>query len=160
MPARHIVCAVTSAPGKTPPNARHWRPYHGHSTLQARPRISPGTLAADTREALSALVNHPFPGNVRELENAVERAVVFAEKNILGLADLPILFTESAETEAGPAGDSLLEKVRRLETQEIRMALRESGGVKSRAARTLGITERMLAYKMKAYGIGAGPGRA
>ncbi|RPJ02891.1 MAG: hypothetical protein EHM31_02330, partial [Candidatus Aminicenantes bacterium] len=57
----------------------------------------------------------------------------------------------------GPAGDSLVDKVRRLEVQEIRMALRDSGGVKSRAARSLGITERMLAYKMKAYGLPAGP---
>jgi DNA-binding NtrC family response regulator len=113
-----------------------------------------------TREALSVLVNQPFPGNVRELENVVERAVVFAEKNVLGLADLPVVFTESAETDAWPAGDSLLEKVRRLETQEIRMALRETGGVKSRAARALGITERMLAYKMKAYGLRAGTGRS
>ena len=63
-------------------------------------------------------------------------------------------------------GDFLLDKVRRLEIREIRMALRASSGVKSRAARALGITERMLAYKMKTYGLDAGakgsaaPGKA
>ena len=112
-----------------------------------------------SREALGVLVAHAYPGNVRELENVVERAVVFAERDVLGLADLPMVFTESAVEDPGPAGDSLPGKVRRLETQEIRAALREAGGVKSRAARALGITERMLAYKMKAYGLTAGPGK-
>jgi two-component system NtrC family response regulator len=111
-----------------------------------------------TREALTRLVTHAFPGNVRELENVIERAVVFAEKDVLGVTDLPVIFAETAATDAGPAGDSLLDKVRRLETQEIRMALRETGGVKSRAARALGITERMLAYKMKTSGLAAEPG--
>ena len=111
-----------------------------------------------TREALTRLVTHAFPGNVRELENVIERAVVFAEKDVLGVTDLPVVFAETAGPGAGPAGDSLLDKVRRLETQEIRMALRETAGIKSRAARALGITERMLAYKMKTYGLAARPG--
>jgi DNA-binding NtrC family response regulator len=110
-----------------------------------------------SREALNALVGHAFPGNVRELENIVERAVVFADKDVLGVADLPLAFTESAGADHGPDGEALPDKVRRLEMREIRKALREAGGVKSRAARALGLTERMLAYKMKAYGIAAGP---
>ena len=108
-----------------------------------------------TREALNALVAHAYPGNVRELENVVERAVVFAERNVLGISDIPLVLRETAEADSGPAGDSLLDKVRKLETQEIRQALRESGGVKSRAAKALGITERMLSYKMKTYGLAA-----
>jgi DNA-binding NtrC family response regulator len=47
----------------------------------------------------------------------------------------------------------LNDKVRDLEISEIRRALEKTGGVKSRAARLLGITERMLAYKMKIYGL-------
>lgn len=111
-----------------------------------------------TREALNVLVAHAFPGNVRELENLVERAVVFAEKDVLGISDVPLGLKETGEADPGPAGDSLLDRVRRLETQEIRRALRESGGVKSRAARLLGITERMLGYKMKTYGLSAEQG--
>jgi two-component system NtrC family response regulator len=109
-----------------------------------------------TREALAVLVGHPYPGNVRELENVIERAVVFAEKDVLGVTDLPVDFTEAADERPGPGADSLVDKVRRLEVQEIRMALRESAGIKSRAARRLGITERMLAYKIKTYGLEAG----
>ncbi|MBE0710980.1 MAG: two-component system response regulator, partial [Candidatus Aminicenantes bacterium] len=108
-----------------------------------------------TREALNSLVAHAFPGNVRELENIIERAVVFVDRDILGISDVPLVLRETAEADLGFAGDSLLDKVRRLETQEIRQALRESGGVKSRAAKALGITERMLAYKMKTYGLTA-----
>jgi DNA-binding NtrC family response regulator len=114
------------------------------------------TIQGITREAMAALVRHDYPGNVRELENVVERAVVFAEKNVLGIVDLPIDFTEAAAEGPLPPGDSLVDRVRRLEIQEIRMALRASDGVKSRAARTLGITERMLAYKMKQYGLAPG----
>jgi two-component system response regulator AtoC len=117
------------------------------------------TIQGITREALGVLVNHPYPGNVRELENVVERAVVFAEKTVIGAADLPLDFTEASAEGPGPSGDSLVDKVRRLEIQEVKMALRASAGVKSRAARALGVTERMLAYKMKAYGLGTGPGR-
>jgi DNA-binding NtrC family response regulator len=106
-----------------------------------------------TREALGLLINHPFPGNVRELENVIERAVVFAEKDVLGASDLPLGLRDAAEPSPGPEADTLTDKVRRLETQEIRRALRENGGIKSRAARALGITERMLAYKMKSYGL-------
>jgi two-component system response regulator AtoC len=115
-----------------------------------------------TREALAILLNHPFPGNVRELENVVERAVVFAEKDVLGISDLPLVLRDAADPIPGPAGDSLPDRVRRLEVQEIRRALREAGGVKSRAARALGLTERMLGYKIKTYGLGpetGGPAR-
>lgn len=110
-----------------------------------------------TREALSVLMNYPFPGNVRELENAIERAVVFADGDILGAADLPVFLQERTEDDLLSAADSLVDRVRVLETREIRRALRESGGVKSKAARTLGITERMLSYKVKTYGLAPGP---
>jgi len=112
-----------------------------------------------SREALSVLVKHAYPGNVRELENVVERAVVFAERNVIGVADLPVFFTEGEGADPGSQGDSLTDKVRRLEAQEIRMALRQAEGVKSRAARALGITERMLSYKLKIYGLGDKPAR-
>jgi DNA-binding NtrC family response regulator len=54
------------------------------------------TIQGITREAMAALVRHDYPGNVRELENVVERAVVFAEKNVLGAPDLPLDFTDAA----------------------------------------------------------------
>jgi two-component system NtrC family response regulator len=105
-----------------------------------------------SREAMSALLAYPFPGNVRELENIVERAVVFCRGETILAEDLPVFLGEKSENVADD-GLSLTEKVRRLETREIRRALRENGGVKSRAARALGITERVLGYKMKSTGI-------
>ncbi|MGB9835452.1 MAG: sigma-54-dependent transcriptional regulator [Candidatus Saccharicenans sp.] len=109
-------------------------------------------------EALDLLVKHDFPGNVRELENAIERAVVFAEGDYLTRADLPVFLEIRPEKELGDEGNdnfprALPDKVRELEIREIKRALEKSGGIKSRAARLLGITERMLSYKMKIYGL-------
>jgi len=105
-------------------------------------------------EAMSALMAHSFPGNIRELENAIERAVVFCEGDYVTLADLPVVLKEKEERNiSADAGGSLEDKVRRLEIQEIKRALDGSGGVKSKAARALGITERMLGYKIKIYGL-------
>lgn len=108
-------------------------------------------------EALNALMNHDFKGNVRELENAIERAVIFAEGEVITRADLPVFLEIKSESElAGAEAESskpLPDRVRDLEIREIRRALEKCGGVKSRAARMLGITERMLSYKMKIYGL-------
>ncbi len=109
-------------------------------------------VAGISREAMSLLIAYPFPGNIRELENIVERAVVFLEGETIRAEDLPVFLKEQTE-EAIDESLGLPEKVRRLEIREIRRALDQSGGVKSRAARALGLTERMLAYKMKTYGI-------
>lgn len=106
-----------------------------------------------SREAMAALMGYPFPGNIRELENTIERAVVFSEGGVLSLADLPVFLKEKKEEEIAVEDMPLTEKVKRLETREIRRALLEANGVKSRAARALGITERMLRYKMKTYGL-------
>lgn len=110
-------------------------------------------------EALDMLMKHDFPGNVRELENAIERAVVFAEGEYITRADLPVFLEIRSEKELKEREEMdslsrpLPDKVRELEIREIKKALEKSGGVKSRAARLLGITERMLSYKMKIYGI-------
>jgi two-component system response regulator AtoC len=113
------------------------------------------TIEGVSREAMAALLRYPYPGNVRELENVVERAVVFAEGSSLTLADLPVFLKERGEDELTTDDLPLPEKIRRVETREIRRALREAAGVKSRAARALGLTERMLSYKIKRYRIGA-----
>jgi len=104
--------------------------------------------------SMSALMAHSFPGNIRELENVIERAVVFCEGDYVTLADLPVVLKEKEEHDiSADAGGSLEDKVRRLEIKEIKRALEVSGGVKSKAARALGITERMLSYKIKIYEI-------
>jgi two-component system NtrC family response regulator len=111
-------------------------------------------IAGITKDAMDLLLKYPYPGNIRELENIIERAVVFAESSSLISDDLPVFLKEERE-EALPAEDlTLTERVARIEKLEIKKALRENGGVKSRAARALGITERILGYKMKIYDLG------
>ena len=108
-----------------------------------------------TQEAMAALLRYSFPGNIRELENIIERAVVFADSAFITLADIPVFLKERKEDEVAPEGLSLDDQVRRLEVREIKRALLEAGGVKARAARALGITERVLGYKMKTFGLDA-----
>ncbi|MCK4431174.1 MAG: sigma-54-dependent Fis family transcriptional regulator [Candidatus Aminicenantes bacterium] len=102
-------------------------------------------------EAMNAIIQYPFPGNIRELENVMERAVVFCEEDHITTANLPLFLKEKKEEKLQMDGLSLTERVKRLEILEIKKALRENNGVKSRAARALGITERMLGYKIKSY---------
>jgi two-component system response regulator AtoC len=106
-----------------------------------------------TREAMDVLLRYDFPGNVRELENIVERAVVLGEGGFLTLADLPVFLKEKPEEEVWSGEEALTDMVRRLEVREIKRALLDANGIKSQAARALGITERILSYKIKIYGI-------
>lgn len=104
-------------------------------------------------EAMAVLARYGYPGNIRELENIVERALVFAEGDVVTTADLPVHLTEKKEEDLPAADLPLDEKVRRLEVREIRRELEAAAGVKAKAARALGITERMLGYKIKIYGL-------
>jgi len=104
-------------------------------------------------EAMNLLLRYAFPGNIRELENIIERAIVFCDRDIITSGDLPIFLKQKREEELSLEGLTLSEKVERLETREIKKALIDNGGVKSKAARALGVTERILSYKIKMYGI-------
>jgi two-component system NtrC family response regulator len=111
------------------------------------------TIEGITAEAMNVLVQYSYPGNIRELENVIERAVVFCEGNFITLRDLPVFLKETLEDDLVLEGLTLPEKVKILEKNEIQRALRESGGIKSKTARALGVTERILSYKIKTYGI-------
>ena len=111
------------------------------------------TIEAISAEAMNLLLHYSFPGNIRELENFIERAIVFCDESHITSADLPLFLKEKKEEQLEPEGDSLTDEVRRLEIRKIQKALLEKNGVKSKAAKTLGITERMLSYKMKTYGL-------
>jgi DNA-binding NtrC family response regulator len=111
------------------------------------------TIEGITAEAMNVLVQYSFPGNIRELENAIERAVVFCDGSFITLGDLPVFLKETLEDDLVFEGRTLPEKVKKLEKNEIQRALRQNGGIKSKTARALGITERILSYKIKTYGI-------
>ncbi len=110
-----------------------------------------------SREAMEMLLSYHFPGNVRELENIVERAVILSEGELITSDDLPISVKNGQDGK--PMPDSfqeltLPEAVALLEKRRIEKALKEANGVKLRAASLLGISERVLRYKIEKYGIG------
>jgi len=109
-----------------------------------------------TPEAVSLLERHDWPGNIRELRNAIERAVVLARTGELG-ADLFLALGRKGTSrpsvqDGGPAG-SLDDAVSELEKRMIERALHEAANNKAAAARFLGISERSLWYKLKKYGL-------
>jgi DNA-binding NtrC family response regulator len=107
-------------------------------------------------EARDLLMRYFYPGNVRELENIIERAVVLSKRTTLAAADLPIHLQtaggEGVRPPGGPKG-SLNETLDTVERGLILEALKETGGVQTRAAVRLGISERVLRYKLKKYKI-------
>jgi transcriptional regulator with PAS, ATPase and Fis domain len=106
-----------------------------------------------TPEARHLLLTYDYPGNVRELENIVERAVVLCRRGIIGLEDLPLTLREGGRREGEEEEGLLPRAVANLERELIRKALQSSAGNQSRAARHLGISERVLRYKLKKYGL-------
>jgi len=106
-----------------------------------------------SREAMDQLLKYDYPGNVRELENIIERAVVLARGELVTTEDLPFGRPHAPlEAAGGPdAARSLRQAVEDLERRMIREALKEAGGNQSRAAERLGLSERMLRYKLKKY---------
>ena len=114
-------------------------------------------IAGLSSEAQDVLLKYDYPGNVRELENIIERAVVIAREEVISVEDLP--FRESMEeTTAGrKAEEGLLRgSIEELERNLIVEAMEKAGDHQSRAAELLGISERMLRYKLKKYGLKAG----
>ena len=107
-------------------------------------------------EAMRALMHYAWPGNIRELENVIERAVTLGagggEGGELGVEDLPPSLLEDAgpaETEALP----VVSTIREVEKAHIARVLKFTGGQVSKAARSLGIDRRTLYRKIEAYKI-------
>ncbi|MBP1745971.1 MAG: Response regulator [Deltaproteobacteria bacterium] len=102
-----------------------------------------------TRESRDQLIKYDYPGNVRELENMIERGIVLARGDYITLDDIPNL----SESNAAPAEGGIRETVGVMEKQMITEALVKADWVQTKAASFLGISERMLRYKMKKYAI-------
>jgi two-component system response regulator HydG len=109
-------------------------------------------------KALDLLVRYDWPGNIRELENCIERAVIMAKEEMITPVDFPPQIQRlSGEEEKGgfaiPSGISL----EAMERELIVKTLAETGGNRTRASEILGINRRTLQNKLKEYGINAPP---
>jgi DNA-binding NtrC family response regulator len=109
------------------------------------------TIRGLTPEGRDILLRYDYPGNVRELENIIERAVVLTRDDVIGSSDLP-LTVQDPEVD-GDRETNLTVAVEGLERRMIREALARSNGVQTRAAELLGISERALRYKLIKYGF-------
>jgi two-component system NtrC family response regulator len=113
-------------------------------------------ISAISKEAMDLLMKYNFPGNVRELENIIEQAVVLSRGDIIVTKELPMIVRgmrqESRKRDFLTEG-TLVEQVEALEQELINQALEEAEGVQTKAAKSLGITERHLRYKLKKYGM-------
>jgi two-component system response regulator PilR (NtrC family) len=117
-------------------------------------------IRALSPDALRALESYRYPGNVRELENVLERAVALATGPIIGLGDLPSELSGAASPptpsliglpEEGCNLDDVLGEVER---RFLLQALERSGGVRTQAAKLLGVSFRSLRYRLQKHALG------
>jgi DNA-binding NtrC family response regulator len=141
------------------PLAQHFiRKYNAENFRHISESLSP--------EVLSLMENYYYPGNVRELENIIERAVVIAPTDEITVECLrpevsnPELARQMIKDSEGSSeeidisrGTNFYDEVRRFETDLIRRALDQTGGHQSRAARLLGLNATTLNSKIKSYNI-------
>jgi DNA-binding NtrC family response regulator len=107
-----------------------------------------------TSEAQDMLLKYDYPGNVRELGNIMERAVVIAREDLISLEDLPFRDTDDHGRPGFKSDAGILrQSIEALERQLIITAMEKAGDHQTRAAEALGISERMLRYKLKKYGL-------
>ena len=106
--------------------------------------------------ALQALHHHDFPGNVRELENIIERALALCSNNIITPADLQLVPAGNGDLAGKPDGAGkypLTDYLDRVEREAILEALHQTGFNRTAAAKVLGVTFRALRYRMERLDI-------
>ncbi|MFP2911211.1 sigma-54-dependent transcriptional regulator [Pyxidicoccus sp. 3LFB2] len=131
-----------------PALVNHFLEKYGESYGKEVLGLAPGTL--------QALLSHDWPGNIRELENAIERAVVLAQGQELTTDDLPPVLR--GPRPAGTATGSLIPgaTLAAIEREAILRTLEMVQGSTSRAAEVLGISVRKIQYRLKEYGMQGG----
>ncbi|HUW70937.1 MAG TPA: sigma-54 dependent transcriptional regulator [bacterium] len=128
----------------------------GHLLARLRARMSKGDIRL-SGEAQEALAGYSWPGNVRELENVIERALIYADDNLISAGDLdfPAGYRAAIVVTAprGAAAAPLVTSLDHLEREAIERALASHGGNRTRAAEALGISRRTMLYRIKRYGL-------
>ena len=118
-------------------------PLAAHFLKDEKRRLAPATERV--------LMAYDWPGNVRELRNAMERAGIMADGNLVLPKDLPPQLQDAAP--AGTSGTVLVGDMREIQRRAILEAIEKTGGNKTRAADLLGISRRNLTYKLREYGL-------
>jgi two-component system, NtrC family, response regulator AtoC len=132
----------------------------------AAARARAGKTPLELSEAvLARLATYPFPGNVRELKNAMEYAAAIAEGDVVELWSLPDRIAGPGASATPAAGEHasqppprfrpVVEELKELERTRMREALAVTGGVQTRAAELIGMPTRTFVFKLKQYGIEA-----
>lgn len=104
------------------------------------------------RAALDILMSYNWPGNVREIENVIERAHVLVQKELITPKELPASLQPAGEISVSAQGATLPQVIEAIEKEKIQETLAKLKTQKA-ASKALGITERMLGYKIKNYKI-------
>lgn len=105
-------------------------------------------------EVISAFRDYSWPGNIRELENCLERAMVLAEKDVITFNEIPPEIAGLPTLSAQPdAADDLTSLTSEIESQMIKAALEKNRWNKSKTAHELGVKRTTLQYKIRKYGL-------
>jgi two-component system NtrC family response regulator len=131
-----------------PPLIDHFLRKYSKKNRRPIPKVS--------KETKDLLLQYDYPGNVRELENIIERSMVVSRTDTILMQDLPFQVREDAKEarlylETGEK--SLNVTLSQIERDLIMKALEKYGGVQTKAAESLGINERVLRYKIQKYGL-------
>lgn len=111
------------------------------------------TIQSMTAEARDLLLKYDYPGNVRELVNILERAVVIAREDYITVGDLPFNSKSVTGASGKKSAGSLRESLEELEMHLISEAMAKTADNQTKAADMLGMSERMLRYKLKKYDL-------
>lgn len=129
----------------------HFLKYFGDKYGKPKLKVTPS--------AYNALLSYNYPGNVRELKHAIERAVLLSKNGLIDNKNLPEEFSSpevaGVQTNTAPNNITLRASTMSLEKQMIMNALKETGGRKIEAAKKLGISRKVLWKKLKEHNIDA-----